>query len=86
MARGPGRLAGRCIDSRTGRLAPTWQLVDSLVENLWPYLRSAGDGDHVTETLARLRVGGDAAQRQRTAFSRRASFTDVIDSLASPCT
>lgn len=75
-------LAGQCVDRRTGQLAPTWHLIDSLVDDLSPYLRSTGDVDHVTATLARLRAQGGGAQRQRAVFSRRDSLTDVIDDLA----
>jgi carboxylate-amine ligase len=75
-------LAGRCVDPRSGRLVPTWQLVDGLIDDLRPYLRSTGDIDHVTATLARLRAEGGGAQRQHTAFEKRQSLIDVIDSLA----
>lgn len=75
-------LAGQCVDRRTGHLAPTWHLIDNLVDDLRPYLRSARDIDHVTATLARLRAEGGGAQRQRAVFDRRRSLTDVIDSLA----
>jgi carboxylate-amine ligase len=77
-------LAGSCVDPHSGRLTPTWQLVDELVKDLRPYLRSAGDADHVSETLARLRAEGGGAQRQRAAFGRRHSLTDTIDGLAWP--
>ncbi|HEY1574678.1 MAG TPA: glutamate--cysteine ligase [Pseudonocardiaceae bacterium] len=75
-------LAGHCVDRRSGQLAPTWQLIDSLVDDLSPYLRATGDIDHVTGTLARLRAEGDGAQGQRAVFSRRGSLTDVIDDIA----
>lgn len=77
-------LAGRCVDPRSGRLVRAWRLLGGLVDDLAPYLRAAGDTDHVTGTLARLRVEGGGAQRQRAAFDRRRSLTDVIDSLAWP--
>jgi carboxylate-amine ligase len=78
-------LAGRCVDPGTGRLVPTWQLVDGLVDDLSPYLRSTGDTEHVTETLAVLRATGGGAQRQRARYDRRHRITDVIDDLAWPC-
>ncbi|HEX3589543.1 MAG TPA: glutamate--cysteine ligase [Pseudonocardiaceae bacterium] len=75
-------LSGRCVDPRSGDLVPTWELIDGLVDELRPYLLAAGDIDHVTATLARLRGEGGGAQRQRAVLAERGSLTAVIDSLA----
>ncbi len=75
-------LAGRCADPRSGDLEPTWRLVDDLVDELRPHLRSAGDAEFVTDALRVLRESGGGAQRQRAQFARRGRLTDVIDDLA----
>jgi carboxylate-amine ligase len=77
-------MGGRCVDPHSGDLVPAWQLADTLVERLSPYLRSTDDEDYVTEALARLHETGDGAQRQRALFERRERLTDVIDGLACP--
>lgn len=74
-------LSGQCVDPRSGMLVPTWQLLDTLVDDVRPYLRHTGDDDHVTETVGRLRETGGAADRQRALFTRRNRVTDTIDGL-----
>lgn len=77
-------LGGQCVDPRSGNLVPAWQLVDALVERLAPYLDSTGDRDYVTDAVARLRVTGGGAQRQRALFDRRRKLTGVVDGLTWP--
>jgi len=75
-------LAGRCVDPRTGRLAPAWQVVDGFVDTVRPWLRSTGDEDVVVSTLEWLRADGGGADRQRALFDRDHRLTDVVDGLA----
>jgi len=77
-------LSGHCVDPDSGALVPTWRRVDDLVRHVRPQLRSTGDEEFVTETLARLRAEGGGAQRQRAAFARRNRLTDVVDELVWP--
>jgi glutamate---cysteine ligase / carboxylate-amine ligase len=77
-------LAGRCVDPRAGDLVPAWQLLDSLVDTVRPWLRSTGDDEFADRTLAWLREAGCGAERQRAAFARRQLLTDVVDDLAWP--
>lgn len=74
-------LAGRLVDA-DGDLVPTWHLIDRLVEQIGPHLRTAGDDGFVRNVLDRLRHTGDGAARQRAAFARRHRVTDVVDELA----
>ncbi len=77
-------LSGQCVDPRTGQPAPTWHLVEALVQDVRPWLRSTGDEAYVMEALATLRATGGGADRQRAVFARRRRLTDVIDSLVWP--
>lgn len=74
-------LAGRCVDPRTGRAEPTWQVVDGLVETVHPWLRATGDDDVTRATLGWLREAGGGADRQRALFESGHRLTDVVDGL-----
>jgi carboxylate-amine ligase len=77
-------LSGGCVDPAEGTVGPAWRTADRLVGDIRSQLRSTGDEEFVTETLARLRETGGAAERQRAAFARRQRLTDVVDALVLP--
>ncbi|MBW5481465.1 carboxylate-amine ligase [Streptomyces bambusae] len=72
---------GTGLDPVTGRELPAGQLVDRLVERTAPGLEAAGDLDLVNDLLKRLRAQGSGAARQRSAYRRRGSLRDVVDTL-----
>lgn len=63
------------------RLTPAVKLAERLVERARPGLDHSGDYDLVTANLHRLITTGSGATRQRAAFSRCGSLTDVVDHL-----
>ncbi len=67
---GPG---ARLVDPTDGRIAPTWNVVDRLVDLLRPTLADLGDDDFVADGIARIKAHGTGAQRQRAAYSERGS-------------
>ncbi|RFU39106.1 YbdK family carboxylate-amine ligase [Actinomadura logoneensis] len=75
-------LEGQALHPRTAELVPAHAMVDELVEHVHDDLRAAGDLDHVTTTVARLRREGCGARRQREVFARRHRFADVVRHLA----
>ncbi|MGW4895951.1 carboxylate-amine ligase [Kitasatospora sp. NPDC004240] len=75
-------LAGAGVDPATGRPAPVAALVDRLVDLATPGLRAAGDLAEVRTGLARLRLLGSGAARQRRTYRRRMRPADVVDELA----
>ncbi|MBT2488617.1 glutamate--cysteine ligase [Streptomyces sp. ISL-96] len=76
-------LAGQGIDLSTGGLSPAIGQVDQLLSWLQPALENHGDTEMVNTLWSRLRAAGSGADRQRAAYQRRASLTDVIDHLIS---
>ncbi|MFE2323743.1 glutamate--cysteine ligase [Streptomyces sp. NPDC059385] len=76
-------LAGQSIDLSTGRPVPATVQVDRLMTRIRPALAQSGDLDLVRAGWSRLRTHGTGADRQRAAYSRRASLTDVVDHLTS---
>ncbi|GGK91302.1 putative glutamate--cysteine ligase 2-3 [Sphaerisporangium melleum] len=74
-------LDGHGADPVTGRLRPADELPEVLLAHIRPGLEATGDLELVTERLARLRVTGTGAARQRAAHARRGLFPDVVDHL-----
>ena len=58
-------LDGDLIDSRLGRVRPSWDLVDEFFATVSPALLASGDLETVLDGLTRLRANGDGATRQR---------------------
>lgn len=56
-------------------------LIGQLVERLRPQLEELGDWEQVLELSQGTLARGSGAARQRRAFGRRGSFTDVVDAL-----
>jgi carboxylate-amine ligase len=77
-------LTGRCVHPHRSDLAPSWQVVNDLVAELDPWLRTSGDAEFVEHALARVRAAGNGAQRQRAAHGRSDRLADVLDVLAWP--
>lgn len=75
-------LDGSALHPETGRLTPAPALVTQLVERVRHALAETGDLGFVTESLAWVRENGNGAQRQRRAFARTGSLTDVVDLLS----
>ncbi|MBY4013010.1 glutamate--cysteine ligase [Rhodococcus fascians] len=78
-------LTGDGVDPFTGKLAPAWSLLRSLVRCIRPALTAAGDTRYVETSLERLRHLGNGAERQREVFSRTGDPVAVA-SLAARCT
>lgn len=76
-------LGADLVEPATGRLAPAPTVVRQLVTWCRPALDAAGDTERVEEGVARILAGGNGADRQRRAYSRRRSFADVIDLVTS---
>ncbi|GAA3753766.1 carboxylate-amine ligase [Spinactinospora alkalitolerans] len=77
-----GGLEGRCADPETGELTPARVLLKRLLERVRPDLAECGDLDFAESALAALYRMGDGARRQRMAFRRRESLTDVVNHIA----
>jgi carboxylate-amine ligase len=58
-------LAGTVTDPQTGERVRSWEMVDTLVEDVLPQLRAHGDDALVLPTLDWLRDVGGGAERQR---------------------
>jgi carboxylate-amine ligase len=67
-------LAGRCLEPRTGELAPVLDIVTDLVQRL----PDSDEAACAKDVLGRLRADGGGAQRQRKAFERRGDLDDVL--------
>ncbi|WP_433262462.1 carboxylate-amine ligase [Actinosynnema sp. CS-041913] len=72
---------GAGVDPHTGRLVAAADQVRALADWTRPALRACGDEELVDEGIARLLVDGGGATRQRRAFLRRGSLSDVVDLL-----
>ncbi|MER7076932.1 carboxylate-amine ligase [Saccharopolyspora kobensis] len=79
-------LAGESVALPTTRLVPATTRIDQLLAWIEPALRQHGDLQLVLSGWSRLRAGGGGADRQRLAYRRRASFTDVVDHLIASTT
>lgn len=77
-------MTGQCAHPREARLVSAWSVVNELVAGLQPWLRPHGDDEFVEHALARLRVCGNGAQRQRAAHDRAGRLADVLDVVAWP--
>ena len=75
-------LAGALPDPWTGRPVAAWELVDRLVAAVRPQLLAHDDEALVVAALARLRVTGGGAQRQRRLFEAASSPPAFVASLA----
>ncbi|WP_170026468.1 carboxylate-amine ligase [Actinomadura oligospora] len=75
-------LEGRAVHPWTAELVPAHVLVDELIAHVLDDLTDAGDLDYVTTVIARLRLDGCGAHRQRRVYERRRRFTDVVRHLA----
>ncbi|MFT4262688.1 MAG: glutamate--cysteine ligase [Nocardioides sp.] len=71
---------GTLVDTRTGRLAPAWDVVSALVEHVSPALRETGDEELVADGLSEIRRRGSGARLQREAFAER-GIVGVVDVL-----
>lgn len=59
----------RIIDPVDGSAAPFWNIANGLLDRLAPALEHFDDLDFVTEGIARIRVEGTGAERQRRAYT-----------------
>jgi len=74
-------LGGSGVDPLTGRLVPTVDLVEWLLQTIRPVLEEHGDLDRVVGWLRALIRDGDGATRQRRAAERTGGLTGVVDEL-----
>jgi carboxylate-amine ligase len=74
-------LDGDGLDPFSERLVPAWDLVDRLVERIWPALAQAGDLPLVRHLLEQVRARGSGAARQRAAYAERGLLSDVVEML-----
>lgn len=63
-------LDARLIDPTTGDVADAWAVAARMLEVSSPALQESGDAAFVADRLARLRVDGTGATRQRRAFAQ----------------
>jgi carboxylate-amine ligase len=63
-------MEARILDPTTGTAAAASTVLERMREAAAPALQELGDDDFVTDRLARLRVDGTGATRQRRAFER----------------
>ncbi|WP_068927915.1 carboxylate-amine ligase [Planobispora rosea] len=71
-------LEGQGLDLITGALVPAWHLVEALLARITAALETAGDLGTVRDGLARLRVSGSGAVRQRAIYAQRRAMGDVV--------
>ncbi|MDF5754048.1 glutamate--cysteine ligase [Spongiactinospora sp. TRM90649] len=74
-------LRGHGLDVRTGVLTPSAVLARRLFDHVRPALAEIGDLPMLSEGMADLLARGTGETRQRRAFARRASLSDVVDDL-----
>lgn len=70
------------LDPRRGLARPAWELVAELVETVSPALDRHGDLATVHDGLARLRLAGTGARRQRRILDRTGDVHAVLAELA----
>lgn len=59
----------RLVDPVDGEIRPAWTIVEDLLTRLQPALEELGDAERVRDGIARLRVDGSGARRQRDAYA-----------------
>jgi carboxylate-amine ligase len=75
-------LSGELVDLRLGGMRPAWDLVDELFATVSPALLRHGDLELVVTGLARLRLQGTGADRQRRTYERTGDPRAVLVELA----
>lgn len=75
-------MSARLFDPSTRRDRPVPALLDALLGYAEPALEAHGDLPFAATTLHRLLHEGGGAGRQRAAFARTGSWTDLVDHLA----
>ncbi|MBT0773757.1 glutamate--cysteine ligase [Kineosporia sp. J2-2] len=71
-------LTADLVDPLTGQAIPARARVQQLVDRVRPALVRHGDLDRVEDALHQVLEHGTGAERQRAAFARRGSLTDVV--------
>jgi carboxylate-amine ligase len=74
-------LAGQLVDPSSGESVAAPDAVASLLAAVQPALAETGDLDYVERRVAAVLADGGPAARQRSAYSRNDSMTDVVDLL-----
>lgn len=74
------------LDPDTGTDVPMASGLERLVNRSRPGLAAAGDEELADRLLDRFRLRGTSSDRQRLVYSRRGSFSDVVDWLAAGAT
>ncbi len=74
-------LSADLLDPVSGELVPAGELIDRLMRMVEPALEHAGDYDEVAKLLARKRIDGTSADRQRAVLAAGGTFADVTDFL-----
>lgn len=74
-------LTGHGLDLPSGRPMPATALANHLLTTIAPALACHGDLELVRLGWSRLQSDGSGACRQRAAYDRRASLSDVVDDL-----
>jgi glutamate---cysteine ligase / carboxylate-amine ligase len=72
-------LQGELIDVTAREAVGAAELVDRLLRTCRADLEAHGEWDEVSALAAEVVGGGNGADRQRAAFARRGSYTDVVD-------
>ena len=76
-------LEGELLEIATGRLLPTHELIDNMLNFVRPALEAEGDWLRVSSGVARLLQTGNGAMRQRAIYKRTGSTRDVVDYVVS---
>lgn len=77
-------LRGIGTDPDTGAARQLGEILQAAADRARPALEAAGDLPVTLDLLERFFAQGNGATRQRAAYRRRRSMTDVVDSLAIP--
>lgn len=75
-------MSGPCLDPGSGEFRPAGALIGRLLDHIRPALTDSADVELVVHGLAALHRNGSGAARQRAAYARRESLTDVLTHLA----
>ncbi|GGT15814.1 carboxylate-amine ligase [Streptomyces chromofuscus] len=73
--------SGSCLDVLGGRVVPTPEWAEQLIDDVRPALEEFGDADRVTAFLRRLTERGPGDRLQRAAAVRAGGLTGVVDDL-----
>ena len=72
-------LEGELLDAEAGEALPAGELLDRFIDRLRPALVELGDWDEVSALVARVRAGGNGADRQRRVLAQTGDERAVVN-------